>query len=137
MTVLTLKALADFYHISLSQDLLFKLAAYTLLTLDDNGSMGDIACIAYNDLICFQSFDRQKVQNMISVLSFEDVLKNDWGYQIEVIKPKLDLTFLVGWTKIPSISKEMINKVKKKYHFRFFRSNPISSYRVPKSFRRG
>lgn len=137
VTVLTLKALADFYHISLSQDLLFKLAAYTLLTLDDNGSMGDIACIAYNDLICFQSFDRQKVQNMISVLSFEDVLKNDWGYHIEVIKPKLDLTFLVGWTKIPSISKEMINKVKKNITSDFLETTQLAVIECQKALEEG
>lgn len=112
VTVLTLKALAKFFHMPMSRDLLFKLAAFTLLKVGDNGSMGDIACIAYNDLILYQSFDRQKVQKMIAEESFEEVIKKDWGYQIEVIKPKLAATLLVGWTKIPSISKEMIEKVK-------------------------
>lgn len=55
VTVLTLKALSAFYELKLSADTIFKLASYTLLKLGDNGSMGDIACIAYDDLVAFTS----------------------------------------------------------------------------------
>ena len=44
----------------LSKDILFKLASYTLLKQGDNGSMGDLACIVYEDLISYRSFDREK-----------------------------------------------------------------------------
>lgn len=112
VTVLTIKALAKFFHLSLSNDLLFKLAAYTLLALGDNGSMGDIACIAYNRMIAYKSFDRRDISEKIHHYSFEKVMKEDWLYQIEVIEVKLDTHFLVGWTKVPSISRDMINHVK-------------------------
>ncbi|TDE68081.1 phosphomevalonate kinase [Streptococcus sp. KCJ4932] len=112
VTVLTLKALSAFYELNLSADLLFKLASYTLLKLGDNGSMGDIACIAYDDLVAFTSFDRQQVAKWIEKESIQEVLNNDWGYQIEVITPALPCEFLVGWTMQPSISKDMINLVK-------------------------
>ncbi|VTS13975.1 phosphomevalonate kinase [Streptococcus pseudoporcinus] len=112
VTVLTIKALAKFFHLSLSNDLLFKLAAYTLLTLGDNGSMGDIACIAYDRMIAYKSFDRQAISKRIHDYSFEKVMKEDWQYQIDVIEPQLDTHFLVGWTKVPSISRDMINRVK-------------------------
>ena len=112
VTVLTLKALSAFYELNLSADLIFKLASYTLLKLGDNGSMGDIACIAYDDLVAFTSFDRQQVAKWIGTESIQDVLDKDWGYQIEVIKPALPCEFLVGWTMQPSISKDMINLVK-------------------------
>lgn len=112
VTVLTLKALSDFYELNLSTDLLFKLASYTLLKLGDNGSMGDIACIAYDDLVAFTSFDRQQVAKWIEKESIQEVLNKDWGYQIEVITPALPCEFLVGWTMQPSISKDMINLVK-------------------------
>ncbi|MGT2932567.1 phosphomevalonate kinase [Streptococcus catagoni] len=125
VTVLTLKALAKFYQIELSKDLLFKLAAYSLLKLGDNGSMGDIACIAFEDLIAYRSFDRQLISQRIKEESFEDLLKSDWGYQIEVIRPKLATHFLVGWTKIPSISKDMINLLKAKIDDSFLRESQL------------
>ncbi|SDO56360.1 phosphomevalonate kinase [Streptococcus equinus] len=112
VTVLTLKALSAFYDLNLSADLLFKLASYTLLKMGDNGSMGDIACIAYDDLVAFTSFDRQKVAKWIAEESIQDVLDKDWGYRIERIKPALPCEFLVGWTMQPSISRDMINLVK-------------------------
>lgn len=112
VTVLTLKALSAFYDLNLSANLLFKLASYTLLKLGDNGSMGDIACIAYDDLVAFTSFNRQKVAKWIEDEPIQTVLDKDWEYQIEVIKPALSCEFLVGWTKQPSISKDMINLVK-------------------------
>lgn len=112
VTVLTLKALSAFYELKLSVDTIFKLASYTLLKLGDNGSMGDIACIAYDDLVAFTSFDRQKVSTWIATEDIKTVLAKDWGYRIEIIKPALLCDFLVGWTKQPSISKDMINLVK-------------------------
>lgn len=112
VTVLTLKALSAFYELNLSADTIFKLASYTLLKLGDNGSMGDIACIAYDDLVAFTSFDRQKVSTWIATEDIKTVLAKGWGYRIEIIKPALPCDFLVGWTKQPSISKDMINLVK-------------------------
>ena len=112
VTVLTLRALSAFYELNLSADLIFKLASYTLLKLGDNGSMGDIACIAYDDLVAFTSFDRQKVSTWIATEDIQTVLAKDWGYRIDIIKPMLPCDFLVGWTKQPSISKDMINLVK-------------------------
>ncbi len=112
VTVLTLKALSAFYALDLSADIIFKLASYTLLQLGDNGSMGDIACITYDDLVAFTSFDRQKVSEWIATEDIQTVLAKDWGYRIEVIKAALPCEFLVGWTKQPSISKDMINLVK-------------------------
>ncbi|SDQ14768.1 phosphomevalonate kinase [Streptococcus equinus] len=112
VTVLTLKALSAFYDLNLSADVLFKLASYTLLKLGDNGSMGDIACIAYDDLVAFTSFDRQQVAKWTAEESIQEVLDKDWGYRIERIKPALPCEFLVGWTMQPSISRDMINLVK-------------------------
>ncbi len=112
VTVLTLKALSAFYDLDLSAEMLFKLASYTLIKSGDNGSMGDIACIAYNDLVAFTASNRQKVRDWMLSESIQAVLAKDWGYKIQVIKPALSCDFLVGWTKQPSISKDMINLVK-------------------------
>ncbi|MGT2846133.1 phosphomevalonate kinase [Streptococcus massiliensis] len=111
VVILTLKAMAALYELDLSSEQLFKLASYVLLKRGDNGSMGDVACIAYEDLIYYQAFDRQAIKKMIEAMSLEQVLAADWGYVIRRITPSLSFDFLVGWTKEPAISKDMIKLV--------------------------
>ena len=112
VTVLVVKALASFYQQDWTADFIFKLASYTLLKRGDNGSMGDLACIAYEDLVLYRAFDREQVRTWIAEEGLSQVLARDWGYQIEPIEPALDFDFLVGWTGQPAISKEMIVPVK-------------------------
>lgn len=126
VTVLTLKALSAFYTLDLSADTLFKLASYTLIKRGDNGSMGDIACIAYDDFVAFTSFDRQQVRDWIVNEEIQTVLAKDWGYQIEVVKPAIACDFLVGWTKQPSISKDMIDRVKSSITVDFLKNTQAS-----------
>ena len=61
VVVLVIKALLALYDITVDPELLFKLASTVLLKRGDNGSMGDLACIVAEDLVLYQSFDRQKV----------------------------------------------------------------------------
>lgn len=112
VTVLTIKALATFFNTPLTKDQLFKLAAYTLLKLGDNGSMGDIACIAYNDLVAYTSFDREAISDLILEKSLTELLAMDWGYEIVTIVPQLKAEFLVGWTAQPALSSQMIKDLK-------------------------
>lgn len=112
VTVLTIKALAAFFDTPLTKDQLFKLAAYTLLKLGDNGSMGDIACIAYNDLVAYTSFDREAISDLILEKSLTELLAMDWGYEIVNLVPQLKADFLVGWTAQPALSSQMIKDLK-------------------------
>lgn len=112
VTVLTIKALATFFDTPLTKDQLFKLAAYTLLKLGDNGSMGDIACIAYNDLVAYTSFDRETISDLILEKSLTELLAMDWDYEIVTIVPQLKADFLVGWTAQPALSSQMIKDLK-------------------------
>ena len=41
--------------------------------------MGDLACIVAEDLVLYQSFDRQKVATWLEVENLATVLKRDWG----------------------------------------------------------
>ena len=74
--------------------------------------MGDIACISYENLIIFCGFDKNKIREDIKKMDMLDVLNENWGYKIEEINCNIDCEFLVAWTKEPSISSEMIKKVK-------------------------
>lgn len=112
VVVLTLKALAAALQQDLSKDLLFKLASYTLLKQGDNGSMGDLACIVYEDLVAYRSFDRAKIAELIDQMTLSELLERNWGYRIRPVEPVLQAHFLVGWTKQAAISKEMVKMAK-------------------------
>ena len=112
VVILILKAMAALYELDLESELLFKLASYVLLKRGDNGSMGDLACIAYEDLIYYRSFDRELVRKRMDKVDLQQLLAEDWGFEIRSIKPYLAMDFLVGWTKQPAISKDLVNQVK-------------------------
>ena len=112
VVVLTLKALAASLQKDLSKDILFKLASYTLLKQGDNGSMGDLACIVYEDLVSYHSFDRAKIAELIDQMTLSELLEIDWGYRISPVVSELKARFLVGWTKQAAISKDMVKMVK-------------------------
>ena len=112
VVVLTIKAMAAFYQLKLSSDLLFRLAAVVLLKRGDNGSMGDLACIAYEQLVYYRSFDRMAVRARLADTSLLEILEQDWGYEIKPIYPALSCDFLVGWTREPAISSDLVKQVK-------------------------
>lgn len=127
VVVLTLKALAAFEGLTLSPNLLFKLACLVLLSRGDNGSMGDLACIAYDDLVFYRSFDRELIRKKLQSQSVVELLNEDWGYEIEPVKVALPLTFLVGWTQEPAISKDLVKQVKDRISPAFLdKSNQLS-----------
>ena len=112
VVILTLKAMAGLYELDLEPELLFKLASYVLLKRGDNGSMGDLACIAFEDLIYYRSFDRELISKRMDEVDLPQLLAEDWDFKIRSIKPCLAMDFLVGWTKQPAISKDLVNQVK-------------------------
>ncbi len=42
--------------------------------------MGDLACIVAEDLVLYQSFDRQKVAAWLEEENLATVLERDWGF---------------------------------------------------------
>ena len=112
VVILTIKAMAALYELDLEPELLFKLASYVLLKRGDNGSMGDLACIAFEDLIYYRSFDRELFRKRMDKVDLPQLLAEDWDFEIRIIKPCLAMDFLVGWTKQPAISKDLVNQVK-------------------------
>ena len=82
VVVLVIKALLALYDVLVDQELLFKLASAVLLKRGDNGSMGDLACIVAEDLVVYQSFDRQKVATWLKEENLVIVLERDWEFSI-------------------------------------------------------
>ena len=112
VTVLTVKAMSKLYNYEISSEEIFKLSSYVLLKKGDNGSMGDIACISYENLVIYTSFDRNLIKEKMKNSSLSEIMNLEWGYKIEKIHCPEKLEFLVGWTGIPSISGKMIVEVK-------------------------
>lgn len=137
VVLLTIKAMAELYDLSLSRDSLFRLATYVLVKRGDNGSMGDLACIAFEDLILYQSFDRHSLAQLIQEIPLRQVLASDWGYQIKPVSSQLTCQFLVGWTQEPSISAEMITQVKSAITPQFLSETEKATQKLTKAIERG
>lgn len=123
VVVLVVKALLALYNLSVNQELLFKLASAVLLKRGDNGSMGDLACIVAEDLVLYQSFDRQKVAAWLKEEKLVTVLERDWGFSISHVQPALECDFLVGWTKEVAVSSHMVQQIKQNINQNFLSSS--------------
>ena len=123
VVVLVIKAMLAFYERPAERDLLFKLASAVLLKRGDNGSMGDIACIVSEDLVLYQSFDREKVAQWLEKEDLPTVLARDWGFSISSIKPTLTFDFLVGWTKEVAVSSHMVKQIKDNMNASFLQAS--------------
>ena len=123
VVVLVIKALLALYKLSVDQYLLFKLASAVLLKRGDNGSMGDIACIVAEELVLYQSFDRQKVAAWLKEEKLATVLERDWGFSISHVQPALECDFLVGWTKEVAVSSHMVQQIKQNINQNFLSSS--------------
>ena len=123
VVVLVIKTLLALYDISVDRELLFKLASAVLLKRGDNGSMGDIACIVAEDLVVYQSFDRQKVATWLKEENLVIVLERDWEFSISHVQPALECDFLVGWTKEVAVSSDMVKQIKQNINLNFLTSS--------------
>ena len=123
VVVLVIKAMLAFYERPADRDLLFKLASAVLLKRGDNGSMGDIACIVSEDLVLYQSFDREKVADWLEKEDLQAVLGREWGFSIANVEPALEFDFLVGWTKEVAVSSHMVKQIKDNMNASFLQAS--------------
>ena len=123
VVVLVIKAMLAFYERLAEREVLFKLASAVLLKRGDNGSMGDIACIVSEDLVLYQSFDREKVAQWLEKEELQVVLARDWGFSIRSVEPALKFDFLVGWTKEVAVSSHMVKQIKNNMNANFLQAS--------------
>ena len=137
VVVLVIKAMLAFYERTAERDLLFKLASAVLLKRGDNGSMGDIACIVSEDLVLYQSFDREKVAHWLEKEDLQTVLERDWGFSIRSVEPALQFDFLVGWTKEVAVSSHMVKQIKNNMDASFLQSSKETVNSLVKALQEG
>ena len=123
VVVLVIKTMLAFYDRPAERYLLFKLASAVLLKRGDNGSMGDIACIVSENLVLYQSFDREKVAQWLEKEELQAVLDRDWGFSIRNVEPALKFDFLVGWTKEVAVSSHMVKQIKNNMNASFLQAS--------------
>ena len=123
VVVLVIKAMLAFYGRPVDRELLFKLASAVLLKRGDNGSMGDIACIVSEDLVLYQSFNRETVVQWLEKEDLKTVLARDWGFSIRSVEPALKFDFLVGWTKEVAVSSHMVKQIKDNMNASFLQAS--------------
>ena len=123
VVVLVIKAMLAFYERPCERELLFKLASAVLLKRGDNGSMGDIACIVSENLVLYQSFDREKVAQWLEKEELQAVFARDWGFSIRSVEPALKFDFLVGWTKEVAVSSHMVKQIKDNMNASFLQAS--------------
>ena len=137
VVVLVIKAMLAFYERPAERDLLFKLASAVLLKRGDNGSMGDIACIVSEDLVLYQSFDREKVADWLEKEDLKTVLARDWGFSIRSVEPALKFDFLVGWTKEVAVSSHMVKQIKNNMNASFLQASKETVNSLVKALQEG
>ena len=137
VVVLVIKAILAFYERPADRELLFKLASAVLLKRGDNGSMGDIACIVSEDLVLYQSFDREKVAQWLEKEDLPTVLARDWGFSISSVEPALKFDFLVGWTKEVAVSSHMVKQIKNNMNASFLQASKETVNSLVKALQEG
>lgn len=137
VVVLVIKAMLAFYDRPAERELLFKLASAVLLKRGDNGSMGDIACIVSEDLVLYQSFDREKVTQWLEKEELQVVLARDWGFSISSVEPALEFDFLVGWTKEVAVSSHMVKQIKNNMNASFLQASKETVANLVKALQEG
>ena len=137
VVVLVIKAMLAFYERLADRELLFKLASAVLLKRGDNGSMGDIACIVSEDLVLYQSFDREKVARWLEKEDLQPVLDRDWGFSIASVEPVLEFDFLVGWTKEVAVSSHMVKQIKNHMDASFLQASKETVANLVKALQTG
>ena len=137
VVVLVIKAILAFYKRPAERDLLFKLASAVLLKRGDNGSMGDIACIVSEDLVLYQSFDREKVGQWLEKEDLPTVLSRGWEFSIRRVEPALDFDFLVGCTKEVVVSSHMVKQIKNNMNASFLQASKDTVANLVKALEEG
>ncbi len=112
VTVAVVKTLGDFYHLNLTAMDVYKLSAISHLSVQGNGSLGDIAASAFGGIVAYKSPDRNWVFNMVRNHSLTKLLELHWPeLKIETLKLPENLELTVGWTGSPASTSILVDRI--------------------------
>ncbi|RYL94966.1 phosphomevalonate kinase [Sporolactobacillus sp. THM7-4] len=113
VTVATVRTLLDYYRVKADQNIVFKLAALSHLTIQENGSCGDVAACTFGGWIAYTSFDRMWLKQFLqSEKNWLRLLHLNWpGLSVQQLMLPSALQLLVGWTGTPSSTPRLVSQV--------------------------
>lgn len=112
VTVATVRALAAFYGLPLTEMELFKLALIASDEVQRSGSGGDIAASMFGGWIAYTSFDRGWLREQRFDVPIRDLISMDWpGLSVRPLTPPRELGLLVGWTGTPASTSRLVGDV--------------------------
>lgn len=112
VTVATVRALCAYYDIEIDNLLIYKLASIAHLSVQGNGSLGDIASSTYGGVIYYTSPDRNWILNSIDNMSLKDLLFSNWpDLIIETLTLPKNGELLIGWTGKPASTSILVDRI--------------------------
>ncbi|MGY3766446.1 phosphomevalonate kinase [Vagococcus vulneris] len=114
VTIATIKAILSFYEINYTAELLYKLAAITHLSLNSNGSFGDLAASSYEGWVAYSCFNREWALNYMTHpdFSISAMLQEKWPQlMIQQLSAPTDLRLLIGWTGSPASTTFLVDQI--------------------------
>lgn len=115
VTVATIRALCMFYEIEARDELIFKLAVLSHLSLGSNGSFGDLAASVYTGWIAYTGVDREWIKEKKSSLSLTQLVESEWPeFSVTSLTPPENMRFVVGWTGTPASTTKLVDEVREK-----------------------
>lgn len=115
VVVAVTKAILQFYKYEYSNIEVFKLATLASMRLIINSSFGDIATVCYTGIIKYTSFNRELIKKFYEQNGVLKTVKSNWNtLSIEKIKQNKLFKFLVGWTKSPASSDNLVSQSMKR-----------------------
>lgn len=115
VTVASIKALLLFYGMEPTPELVYKLSALAHLSVNSNGSFGDIAASSYTGWIAYSCFDREWVKRQKERVSLSELVASPWpDLRIQPLTPPKGLRLVIGWTGSPASTTHLVDKVNNK-----------------------
>lgn len=113
VTVATIKAILKSVSLTVTDEIIYKLAALSHLSLGSRGSFGDLAAAAFTGWLLYSSFDKQWVLSHSKTLSLRELVFKPWPLlKIEAIEPPKAIDLLIGWTASPASTENLVLSMK-------------------------
>lgn len=115
VTVATVDALCNYFEIKITEEELFKLSALASLLVNNRSSCGDIASCVYGGWIAYTTFSRDWVLKKMRDITVSELIKLQWpSFKVEKLSQPKDLNLVVGWTGVPSSTRNLVESVNNK-----------------------
>lgn len=115
VTVAIIDALVKAYSLKLCNLKLYKLASLAHLSLNSNGSFGDLAAASFTGWIAYRRFNQDSLALLLGTHSTKELIEHPWDQLvIEPIPAPEGLSLLVGWTGSPASTESLVKQSKKR-----------------------